>query len=117
MAVCRVRHGVLTRRGWREQRASEKVKRLNGTLEDKEQAMARLEAELKAAWGRALEAEGDRLMLMERVSAEGREAEAVGEGLSSVEQGLRGLEEALGTVAGACDQVELELNDQRVSLG
>lgn len=112
-----MRHEGLTRRVRCEQRASEKVKRLNGTLEDKEQAMARLEAELKAAWGRALEAEGDRLMLMERVSAEGRGAGAVGEGLSSLEQGCRGLEEALGMVAGACDQVELELNHARISLG
>jgi hypothetical protein len=83
------------------------VKQLNGALQDKAQAMERLEAELKAAWGRALEAEGDRLVLMERVSAEGREMSAVGEGLWALEQGCGGLEEALRAVAGGCDQVGL----------
>ena len=81
------------------------VKKLNATVQDKEQAMERLEAELKAAWGRALEAEGDRLVLMERVSAEGRETGAVGEGLASLEQGCGGLEEAVRAVAGECNQV------------
>ena len=83
------------------------MKQLNGALQDKAQAMERLEAELKAAWGRALEAEGDRLVLMERVSAEGREMSAVWEGLSALEQGWGGLEEALRAVAGGCDQVGL----------
>lgn len=89
----------------RAQRASEKVKQLKGALQDKAQATERLEAELKAAWGRALEAEGDRLVLMERVSAEGRETCAVGEGLRALEQVCGGLEEALRGVAGGCDQV------------
>jgi predicted RNase H-like nuclease (RuvC/YqgF family) len=101
----RVRCGVLTRRGRCEQRASEKVKKLNGTLQDKEQAMERLEAELKTAWGRALEAEGDRLMLMERESVAGREMGAMGERLSLLEQGCWGLEETLGSAAAECDQV------------
>lgn len=101
-----LKRGDLTRRGWGgAQRASEKVKQLNGALQEKEQARERLEAELKAAWGRALEAEGDRLVLMERVSAEGREMGAVGEGLSSLEQGCGGVEEALRAVAGGWDQV------------
>ena len=90
------------------------MKKLNGTLQDKEQAMERLEAELKAAWGRALEAEGDRLMLMERVSAEGREMGAVGEGLSSLEQGCGGLEEALRAVAAECEQVGVNATMDRV---
>ena len=67
--------------------------------------MERLEAELKAAWGRALEAEGDRLVLMERVSAEGREMGVAGEGLATLEQGCGGLEEAVRAVAGECTQV------------
>ena len=67
--------------------------------------MERREAELKAAWGRALEAEGDRLVLMERVSAETREMGAVGEGLTSLEHGCGGLEEAIRAVAGECDEV------------
>ena len=109
----RVRRGDLTCRGGVcEQRASEKVKKLNGTLQDKEQAMERLEAELKAAWGRALEAEGDRLMLMERVSAEGRETGAVGKGLSSVEQVCGGLEKALGAMAGECAEVGVHANPE-----
>jgi len=109
----RVRCGELTRRGRCEQRASEKVKKLNGTLQDKEQAAERLEAELKTAWGRALEAEGDRLMLMERVSAAGREMGAVGEGLSSLEQGCWGLEEALRSAAAECDQVGVHADMDR----
>lgn len=67
--------------------------------------MERLEAELKAAEGRAVEAEGARLVLMERVSGEGRRMGAVGEGLWSLEQGCGGLEEALRAVAGEWDQV------------
>ncbi len=46
------------------QKASEKVKKLNVTLQDKEQAMERLEGELRATLGRALEAERDRSMLI-----------------------------------------------------
>ncbi len=62
------------------------MKKLNGSLQDKEQEVGRLEAELKSALGRAMEAEESRSIISYEVSLRMEEC------VAKLEQGCRGLD-------------------------